>query len=49
MGTAMINEVWDTFAPAQLAPFGKILVSDALEAFALNPKFGKNARHSRRN
>jgi hypothetical protein len=45
----MINEVRDTFAPAQLAPFGKILMSDIPEAFALNPQFGENARHSRRN
>jgi hypothetical protein len=36
METAMINEVRDTFAPAQLHPFGKILVSDVPEAFALN-------------
>jgi len=28
-------------------PFGKILVSDVPEAFALNPQFGKNARHSK--
>jgi hypothetical protein len=30
-------------------PFGKILVSDVSKAFALNPQFGKNARHPRRN
>jgi hypothetical protein len=28
-------------------PFGKILVSDVPGACALNPQFGKNARHSK--
>ncbi|MEG4403783.1 hypothetical protein [Microcoleus sp. MON2_D5] len=45
----MINEVRDTLAPVQLHPFGKILASNVLEAFTLNPQLGKNARHSRRN
>jgi hypothetical protein len=49
METAMINEVRDTFARRNWHPFGKILVSDVPEAFALNPQWGKNARHSRRN
>jgi hypothetical protein len=43
----MINEVRDTFAPANWHPFGKILVSDVPEAFALNAQFRKNARHSK--
>jgi len=35
METAMINEVRDTFARRNWHPFGKILVSDVPEAFAL--------------
>ncbi len=47
METAMINEVCDTFARRNWHPFGKILVSDVPGAFALNPQFRKNARHSK--
>ena|GEM_PF-5776048 len=36
METVVINEIRYTLAPAQLAPFGKILVSDVPGAFALN-------------
>jgi hypothetical protein len=46
METAMTNEVRDTFAPRNWHPFGKILASDVPGTFALNPQFGKNARHS---
>jgi hypothetical protein len=46
METAMISEVRDTFAPAQLH-FGKFWRRTFPKAFALNPQFGKNARHSK--
>jgi hypothetical protein len=47
METAMITK-YGTHSPRRnWHPFGKILVSDVPETFSLNPKFGKNARHSK--
>jgi hypothetical protein len=47
METAMLNEVRTHSPRRNWHPFGKILASDVPEAFALNPQFGKNARHSK--